>query len=306
MPVLQSYHAWKDNRRIFQQTPLPSIATSAQEYYKTAMDAGSYLTTHLFTKECSQYQLLYIYVERAAMEPSTLLLQSSGIIQVQNDVAPSRLVSYPDTLKSDWFVVDNNANITLAALGNDTSFTKLDIVKRSDGSRQQIPLRITTDSLAAEILYTLTSGGGNEYRLEFYKTDSLAVFAEQLILGEIPIEDTSGVHKAGTRKVIDLAPPTDSSPLHIAVYPNPADETIFINVSVGHGATPRTEHQAETLTVSVLNVLGEVLYRVQTPGGTAVQMDTSTLPVGVYSVRVEAPGAAFSQTYSTTSFVITR
>ena len=183
--------------------------------------------------------------------------------------------------------------------GDDTSFTKLDIVKQSDGSRQNIPLAPTSDSLAADILYTLLDGDGEEYRFEFYKTDTNAVYSEDIILGEIPVIDTIGAPKMG-RQIINLGQ-SNSKDIHVAVYPNPVDETVFISIYQHQGKTQRHEE----LTVVVVNVLGEEVYRARTVSGTSLQLNSSMLPSGMYGVRVESASVS-AGVWATASFIVNR
>lgn len=309
-PSFNNIGSWHLNRRIIETaSTTSSIVTSAQQFYRSARDVEAITPLPGFSKGCAKYYVLEPYVDQ------TEVLWKVEEPKVVINSVDTMLWTRFDTLFTNWFTVGSSADISFYGMGSDTSFVQLELVKQSDGSRQTIAVAPATDSTAKLFTRTVINGAGNLYRLELRKKHVDAGFVEDILLGQLPVDNGGGIGPARRgvedwehHSIVNLATGDNGKEgPQATVYPNPAGEKVFISVYRNYSSetvhTPVTP--SKKLTVTVLNTLGEIIHRDSVLPGSVLELATDALPSGVYLVRVEDVGIT-GTTYGTTSFVVKR
>ena len=313
---LTSTSSWWENRRVLQKgnSLNLSILSSAQYFYRTITPrSDDALTSMIGYKKsngsCDEYLIADVYFDDSPLAFYEPVLD----VRMHPDTA---ITVKDDTLRSVWFTIGTTREVSFFGWGTDTSFVKMDLVKRTTGTRTPVVLKPSISTAATLVVQTFTNGGGDEYRLEFYRTTTTANVIEDLHVGQIPY-DSLGVlsygkagESAGSRTVrggivnLAVSAASESAGLHAYVYPNPAQDRVSISVyrTYAENLPVTGNRETEQLLVRVVSMLGTEVARFDARAGDAIDLPVKHLPKGVYFVRVEQAGNPAES--GTTSFVI--
>ncbi len=281
-----------ENRRIYEQGTQPQLAASVEYFYKET-ETPSILWGPSFFESYFGCTRRRIHLADVKKNDGPILFRPSRGIVFDTLYNPPTLAApgdvEDDSVFTDWFTVAQNEMLTINILGKDTSFTRLDLVKQSDGSRSRIPLTPGSDTSSAQVKVTLLNGGNSNYRLEFYATTTSANLTQDIVFGPLTVATTSYARAAAEQSlVINLAEGQNaegdfrSSALRLAAWPNPADDLLSVAAwserSLGNAADG-------AVTLLLVDPFGRRYGSWSVIAGTSINIPLGMLGSGAYFLR---------------------
>lgn len=195
-----------------------------------------------------------------------------------------------DTIFSDWFKVENEAELNYKCLGLDTSRFAMKIHKQATNDYIDLTLPDnTSDTIGVLRDYTLINGQGSYYRLEFTRKDTSNRYNEILKLDPLPVSDTVFGRRPDNTIYIDLNGQTyndfGSNKFKISLHPNPTNQNIYATVYLP--SSMFTKRSAGKVILSLFNTLGVELYHQEVKPAQTIDIPVSHLSNGIYYIRAE-------------------
>ncbi len=286
-PNYEENNIWK-NRRVYSADMLlpPLILSSAKNFYRK--DDNFISISGFFGFKSNLY---YYRINPPKIDGNEVGLYLPYTLLVDTLYGNSYEQFSTDTLKSEWFKVENSIELQFKCHGYDTTKAKMKIEKRNYGISAEVQLpNSTPDSLSVLRSYTLVNGQGEDYRLIFVNYDSLAYYSEEGFLDDLFSRDTLySKNSVEIENIIDLNSQyhRDRKDLGISLslFPNPADENVYTTAYLPLSAfTGRSQHQ---MIIKVFSSLGFELFRQEVKSGDTISIPTKDYPQGAYFIRAE-------------------
>ena len=278
---------WK-NRRVFESDTVspPRILSSAKYYYRSLAENEILCDALIGYTNDSTYYYLNVPLLNGTELPMYLPYTKT----TDSTFEPYYELVQRDTIFSEWFKVENDAQIEFKCFGFDTS--KVLVKIHQQFTNNFIPLTIpdvTTDSTGILRQFTLVNGQGFTYRLEFINMDTLSHYSEQLFIEGLPVSDTMMARTIiDNHEIIDLHGKegnTSTEDISLSLFPNPADENVYTTAYLPLSAfTGRSQHQ---IIIKVFSSLGFELFRQEVKSGETISIPTKDYPQGAYFIRAE-------------------
>ena len=193
-----------------------------------------------------------------------------------------------DTLYSDWFTVLSSIELEFKCFGADTSKYKMYIQKEGSSTFTNIPIPSeTSDSTGILMNYTSINGGGYNYRLVFVNRDSSSGYTEEIIIDNLPVQDTIfGKRASSIENIIDLSSLAklgfENSKIELKIFPNPVKNTVYISAYL-----PEISHLNQKVIIIIYSTLGNELYKQEIISGETIAVPINNYPGGAYFIKAE-------------------
>lgn len=303
-PIIGTNTQWKQMRRLF-NTPgasvNPAINSSVQALFKGTTSQAPYAAYPLVGFENSGGLFTICDLIDDGRTSTMHALYRGRDHQASN---PS------DTVFSDWFAVNDKKSLHFVMNGQYTDIAMMFLENHRTGVSTYVDLdQIVIDSSREVHLgtFTVTNGGGDEYKILLTKRDTSARYIENVYIdNRLPYYGKSSSRGAEESAYeVDLGASCGlSAGQSLSVYPIPAEDEVFI-------AVPHQSRQGEAsgnmLTIVVTDATGEIVRQMDTKGGETLKVSCQSLASGVYSAYVlDASASTLTPARVAAKFVVSR
>jgi hypothetical protein len=190
-----------------------------------------------------------------------------------------------DTLYTAWFELEEITDLHFIMKGNSPNLMNLSIERKFDARSFNIQFNPATNRKYRSHKIITRNAGSDKFRFVLTKSED-GRFVEEMILGAINDDlDYESQFKRiaeseNSEQILDFNVNTES---FLSVYPNPADEEIYVTalLPVEYAA----EQAAGAIDLRMYSSIGEEVYRLTCAPGETVIIPTSGMPTGMYVIR---------------------
>ncbi len=301
---------WK-NRRVNElpREPFPLIVENAKTFLRTSEEEA--IPDAMFGYESYRTKL---FIDLPKLDDEYLSINLPYTEITDSIYGTIVLESESDTIYSDWFTVGSSANLIMKVETQDTTFTKLAIQKQSDSTYQTLGLPSIGSMFEylGVLYYILVNGQNEQYRLCLINLDTAARYEERYYVNGLPLQDTVELSKKNDMeknnfKFVALNPISKNENIQINIYPNPADEKIYVSAYLPIEYIKSNNLENNQLTLSIVNSIGSEIYNSEIAAGETKAIETNTYSNGIYFVKISFNnGASSIAPIQTKMFVIKR
>ncbi len=308
-PIVNKTTDWKINSQIFQAVGNDIYVTKQYFYRKNTED------------EPMKIHPIMSYVGSDGVDESGISFFELNNFKKPNIKYMGRKndkYDYLDTIQTEWFRIENIEELSFISQNTKNSTAKILIERRKDGKIFELNQKIFSEAQTTKNRVHLINGKNEQYRILFAKKDTIYQLNFSFMLAKDselnPNDDLIDADRVGKSSITEFESYVDlnnesydgdiESGIQINIYPNPADEKIYVSAYLPIEYIKSNNLENNQLTLSIVNSIGGEIYNSEITAGETKAIETNTYSNGIYFVKITKSGTEF--TNQTKMFVIKR